>query len=591
MKLFNPIRTLAVLALLAAGCVDEEPAYNKQPGGGETPSAEVGYLALAEMDLQVIYDGETETENDDTGDQTQRPQSRAGEQSNTDGFIVEILDAAQASVLRTTYGELKERTEPLELPTGAYTLEVRSHESIPDLGNEPVYGKTTSFAIVKNELTELEKVTCTLANIKVSLMCSADLAARLDTDATRANVSLGDAAHAFAVGDPTPVYFRAVEASNRLSFRLEGRFADGGDVRFSKTIDNVRAGQWRKISLVIVYADKGGIKFDIKVDNFVQDEEIVIGDTSDPWEYIFTEEPEIDPSAPSLVWPGHDLAQPVELTPAMFDRTDAFLLDLAAPNGLQSLEIDIASDNADFLQSMEGLQLPATFDLCALAPGDAAYRWLAEVFEMPAGDALAGATAQRFDLLKPMKLLRDFEGTHTFAATMTDAAGLTAETRLTLIVKGQAAIAAPSIEWAGHDLGAVHTLEQDMSITVDIAAEAGIRSLLVTIESEALKPLLQVAAPSLTEQFDLCTIDGDDPDAAEFLKSTVGFPVGDEVRGRTATQFSVASIFCNILRNDLEPTVAGEPNVYTFRLEAIDNEGRSSGPVALMLRQPETTNE
>ena len=71
----------------------------------------------------------------------------------------------------------------------------------------------------------------------------------------------------------------------------------------------------------------------------------------------------------------------------------------------------------------------------------------------------------------------------------------------------------------------------------------------------------------------------------------MGFPVGDEVRGRTATQFSVASVFCNILRNDLEPTVAGEPNVYTFRLEAIDNEGRSSGPVALMLRQPETTNE
>ena len=61
MKPFNPIRTLAVLALLAAGCVDEEPAYNKQPGGGETPSAEVGYLALAKMDLQVIYDGETET--------------------------------------------------------------------------------------------------------------------------------------------------------------------------------------------------------------------------------------------------------------------------------------------------------------------------------------------------------------------------------------------------------------------------------------------------------------------------------------------------------------------------------------------------
>lgn len=63
------------------------------------------------------------------------------------------------------------------------------------------------------------------------------------------------------------------------------------------------------------------------------------------------------------------------------------------------------------------------------------------------------------------------------------------------------------------------------------------------------------------------------------------------MRGRTATQFSVASVFCNILRNDLEPTVAGKPNVYTFRLEAIDNEGRSSGPVALMLRQPETTNE
>lgn len=590
MKTFNPIRTLAILALLAAGCVDEEPAYNKQPGG-ETPSSEIGYLALAEMDLRVVYDTETETENDDTGNETQRPQSRAGEEPDTDGFIVEILDAAHAPVLRTTYGELKKRTEPLELPTGAYTLEVRSRESIPDLGEEPVYGKTISFAIVKNELTQLGKVTCTLANIKVSVMCSADLAARLDTEATRANVSLGTASHAFAIGDSTPVYFRAVEASNRLAFRLEGRFADGSDVRFSKTIDDVRAGQWRKISLVITYADQGGVKFDIKVENFVQDEEIVIGDTSDPWEYLFTEEPEIDPSAPSLAWTGHDLAQPVELVPSMFDRTDAFLIDLAAPNGLRSLTVAVSSDNAAFMQSMGGLQLPATFDLCTLAPGDAAYRWLAEVFEMPVGDALAGATAQRFDLLKPMKLLRDFEGTHTFAATMTDAAGLTAEAHLTLVVKAQPGTAAPSIDWAGHDLAEIHTLEQDMSITVDIAAEAGIRSLLVTIDSEALKPLLQVAAPSLTKQFDLCTIDSDDPDAADFLKSAVGFPVGEEVRGRTATQFSVASVFCNILRNDLEPTVAGEPNVYTFRLEAIDNEGRSSGIVELKLRQPEPTNE
>ncbi len=603
MKHFSKILTLlAVAALFAVGCVNEDPAYkDTEPA---EPTKETGYLALGDMVLNVIYDETTDTHPEDTEEETQRPASAASHgvtRATTpapDSFIVEIFDASEVSVLKKSYGELKsEMAEaPLELPVGSYRMDIYSHEEIPTVAWEyPTYGTSYAFSISKGQTETLDKITCTLTNIKVTLECSADLADKLNRETTKATVTLAgtETAADFAIGESRAAYFRSEGQTNRFHFVLSGQFAgeEGKNVSFTKDIDNVKAGQWRKITLVIAYADQGDIKFDIKVENFIQDEEINIDGSLEgaagTWEYIFEEEPEIDPTAPTITWPGHDLTQTVELTSAMLEQEDYFTFYLSSPNGIQSFIVNISSDNPEFMSSLHSMKIPETFDLCTLQTDHPAYYWLHDIFKFPMGDELRGQTAMPFDISDQMPLLHEFNGTHTFSFTMTDGNGLIAEAQLALFVN-KSAEEKPTIAWSGHDLEAWNVLEAGMNISVDIAARSGIRSLLVTIDSEALKPLLEILnLPILLGEFDLCTIDTESPAAADFLSGTVGFKVGEEVRDQPATQFEVGSVFCDILyelhQADLD---LPHPYTYQFHITVIDNNGNSTS-ATLKLTQPD----
>ena len=80
MKTFTKILTAAAAtALLATGCVNEDPAYkNNEPGTPPDPNAK-GYLTLADMSMRVVVDTDTETRPDDTSDETAKPQTRTDE--------------------------------------------------------------------------------------------------------------------------------------------------------------------------------------------------------------------------------------------------------------------------------------------------------------------------------------------------------------------------------------------------------------------------------------------------------------------------------------------------------------------------------
>lgn len=84
MKTFTKILTaMAATALLATGCVNEDPAYkNNEPGTPPDPNAK-GYLTLADMSMRVVVDTDTETQPDDTSDETAKPTTRAEEAQPT----------------------------------------------------------------------------------------------------------------------------------------------------------------------------------------------------------------------------------------------------------------------------------------------------------------------------------------------------------------------------------------------------------------------------------------------------------------------------------------------------------------------------
>lgn len=549
---------LAAVAFVAAGCVNEEPPYKEEPK--PTPGDATGFLSVSGLSMRVVYD-ETDVRPDDTSDQTQSPQAVSGtraEQPDVDGFIVEILDADNAQVFKKTYAELKQQlAEPMELPVGAYRMEVRSKESTPDVAWEhPVYGATSSFTISKAQTTQLEEVVCTLQNIKVTVDYSSELAGML-ADTSKATISLGQTSQEFLKTETRAAYFKSLDIENTLVFNFDGVFA-GTDIpaQFSKQITGVKAGQWRKISVVINYADKGTLLFQVTVDNnIIQDNSFVVDGTDNLLEELLE-----DPSAPALAWPGHDMSKPFTLTDAMFDDNgnciEPFVFDLASPNGIESLRVNIASTSSQFMASMAAIQLPETFDLCALDASSPAGIIL-KGFGYPVGGELKGQQAKSFNIAGQIKALYEFDGTHTFSFDMTDAKGVSTAAALTLVVDKSAGQEGPAIVWRGYDIDQQYEVQKDMVIDIDVTATAGIKSFWVTIDSEALKDLLPDI--NMPEKFDICDIPAD---LAAILHDEFGFPINEQVKNQTAVMFSI-TIFVEIL---LE--IPGEHN---FVLDVTDN--------------------
>ena len=577
MKTFSIILTAAITAILfAAGCVNEDPAYKKEPGTTPTTDGN-GYLSMAGMTMRVIYDDQTETQPDDTAGETVKPKTRAEEtQPDVDQFIVEITDAEGTPVYKDTYANLRAETAETDgkkkLPVGSYTLEVRSEEPSSELADweHPVYFATRDFAIEKDKETPLEEIVCTLNNIKVTVACSKDLADRL-TDATVSTVTLGEKSMIFEKGEARAAYFTSLAELNTLQFNLTGAFADTPEtpLQFNKEIPNVKAGQWRKITLVVTYADKGEMKFDIKVQNFVLDKEIPIDGTANLWEPVYEEGP--DPMAPVIEWPGHDLTQPFQITASMFDAdgncTEPFALNLSAPHGIESFVLTFSSTNSAFMDALTEIQSPHTLDLCTTTQGPA-YAILSG-FGLPLGDKLRGATAKQFDIAGQIPMLfanPGFEGTHTFACTMTDAKGLSTSAELRLEVSKDTA-GAPSIVWEDYDIDKQQILTHDMKIDIDIQAPAGIKKFEVTIISEILEPLLeQIPVPA---QFDLCNLDSE----TEPLIKGLGFPTNEEVRNKTSFDplFSITD-FVEMIFLVFDDS-GKESGTFDFQLSITDNEG------------------
>ena len=549
---------LAVAAFVAAGCVNEEPPYKEEPK--PTPGDATGFLSVSGLSMRVVYD-ETDVRPDDTSDQTQSPQAVSGtraEQPDVDGFIVEILDADNAQVFKKTYAELKQQlAEPMELPVGAYRMEVRSKESTPDVAWEhPVYGATSSFTISKAQTTQLEEVVCTLQNIKVTVDYSSELAGML-ADTSKATISLGQTSQEFLKTETRAAYFKSLDIENTLVFNFDGVFA-GTDIpaQFSKQITGVKAGQWRKISVVINYADKGTLLFQVTVDNnIIQDNSFVVDGTDNLLEELLE-----DPSAPALAWPGHDMSKPFTLTDAMFDDNgnciEPFVFDLASPNGIESLRVNIASTSSQFMASMAAIQLPETFDLCALDASSPAGIIL-KGFGYPVGGELKGQQAKSFNIAGQIKALYEFDGTHTFSFDMTDAKGVSTAAALTLVVDKSAGQEGPAIVWRGYDIDQQYEVQKDMVIDIDVTATAGIKSFWVTIDSEELKDLLP--GTNMPEKFDICDVPAD---LAAILHDEFGFPINEQVKNQTAVMFSITK-FVEIL---LE--IPGEHN---FVLDVTDN--------------------
>ncbi|HBL70928.1 DUF4493 domain-containing protein [uncultured Alistipes sp.] len=562
MKFLYQILAAGTLAVLATGCKDETPNYG-QTGGGSSET--VGYVDLNGLSPQVLLDAEI----NQTPAQTTAAQTRAVTEATPD-YLVRIYNSSDECVLDTTYGDMQSQFNDgpeqnlLALPVGTYRLEVHSQEpsSVPDVEWEaPTYGTTYDFAVLRSHtsdspLTIADEVVCKLSNIKVTVSISADLAELLGDD-TKSTVTLGSAVAEFTKSESRAAYFRPQNSDgDTLEFKLTGT-KDGKPAELSKTITGVKAGQWRKIMLSIVYAETGDIKIVVTVDSFVQDSEITINSTESLWE------PELDEGTdrPTLTWPGHDLAQPVALDESMYDPSGTFngtapALTLSAADGIQTLLLGITSDNAAFRTEIIEAAGLTDVDLCGT---------ISRLHPFYGLQVTAGATEATIDLESIMYLFFGYEGSHTLTFNMTDNKGRNAVATLQFNYGKGTAEEDPSIVCRQFDIDQPHTTQTGDEIDVDIKTASGIQAFVVSIISETLNEEV-LAAVGLRPTFDLCNIT-DPEELAALTSDDIGFPVNDDVKGQTSMTFSVTK-FTGML--------SAFPGTHQFKLAVTNAEGSTT---------------
>ena len=494
---------IALSSVLVFGACDlDNVDFN---GSNNNDTNNIGYLVVGDMEASILE----ETDNINT------PATRAeGVDINT--FDVVISNAKGETMTSFKYGERP--TEPIALEGGVYTIAMKSQTMQAAAWEEPVYTGEKEFVITRKQTTTINDLICKLANIKVSVAYSADIADQLDPQYTKMTVALENSALEYGFAETRAGYFAPVAAENTLKLTFNCRYVgEAKDIVMTNEIKGVKAAQWRKINVVVQYAADGTANIGIVCDTWTYDEEITFDTTLALFEAAIPD----DTDAPIITWEGHDLAETFELTDNMFDAegnfTKSINIDVTTKAALKSLVVKVSSDNADFMTAYSQI-MSTEEDLCAPTTSAA----ILKMMGYPTN--IKGSTTTRLKFASQIDLLKTYEGTHSFEITAIDENG--AKTTVTLSIKyGQNV--APQIVWVGYDIDKRNVMTAESTCMLRITAPLGIEDFEIEIVSNTLNSS-ELEAVGLASKFSLVT----STDMHASL-SGLGFPVGDMVYGQT----------------------------------------------------------
>ena len=545
MKSIVRILSIAFVAALTLGaCNKDNVDYTDK---GSDPHSNIGYLQLGGMEASVLED----TEN------ISSPASTRAEGVDINTFDVVVTNQSGQQMVSFKYGERPQ--EPIALEGGVYTIAMSSATMEGAAWETPVYAGQKEVIITRKQTTEVKDLVCKLANIKVTVAYSADLAEQLDGDNTKMTVELAESGLEYAFTETRAGYFTPEAESNTLKLTFNCRYkGETKDITMTNEIKGVKAAQWRKINVVVQHAADGTATIGIVCDTWTYDEEVIFDTSASLMEEVIPD----DTDAPVIVWEGHDLSQTFELTDDMFDAegnfTSSINLDITAKVAIKSLVVKVSSDNADFTEAYSEI-MALEEDLCTPTASNAILKMMG--YPTDAKDA----TTVCIKLASQADMLKSYEGTHSYEITVTDENG--AHTTATLTVQyGQNV--APRIVWVGYDIDKQQTYVAGMTCDLKVTAPLTIADFKVKIISATLTPE-ELAGVGLAGEFSLVN----DTQFFEALKN-LGFPVGDEVAGKTELNLSITN-FLGVL-NMLG---AGEHN---FEMSVTDAEGNTTAKTVMM---------
>lgn len=364
------------------------------------------------------------------------PVAAAPTRASADMYAVYIDDAEGVRHLSTTYGELQEN---IELPAGSYTLTVQSSKEIPTAEFEsPVYGTTKEFTIEAGKTTELETLTCSLLQCKVSVSYNDDFLAMVTGEgATTVELTAGSPLEYKMTYTPEegPKYekrngYFAVSGTT-LTVTFRGQIA-GKTQRMTKTFTGVAPKQWRQITFVQKIDEEGDATFDITISDYVEDETLD-NDVAGDEEIIGS-----DPNAPAgdggiklVSTCDYNITRPIVVP----ENGQPFVLTMNAevPNGVRKFTVEIDTTNPDFLNSVVTTTGGSTLDL--VNPSPETIGIFTNLIPFPYGDKVKNQTLIEFDLSTAQGPILAFKGTHTFTMVVIDNTGCRNEIPVVLVVE------------------------------------------------------------------------------------------------------------------------------------------------------------
>lgn len=340
-------------------------------------------------------------------------------------YLVRVKDASGQTVEEWMYGQMP---VSIPLPVGTYTLWVQSQREIPIAEFEaPVYGEEVPFTIEADQETSLGQVTCRLVNVKVSVGYNETMKQLLTDDCSvKVEVDGNGKSLDFTRGEARCGYFAV---GRTMVVRFSGT-VDGTYKTLTKTFTDVKAGQWRKVTFVMTINGEGNATFDVTIQDWCEEKELAQNVSSS--ETVIGPDPSQggeEGEAPSLTCDQFDITRPVPVKEGM-----DFIVNISAPNKIETFYVDVDSDNPDLKTAISAVNGgSSTLDLSSTPP-DALKSIFDSALHFPYADQVKGKTFIPFDLGAAVPFLIEIPGLHHFTMRVTDKAGKQAQQTISMQV-------------------------------------------------------------------------------------------------------------------------------------------------------------
>lgn len=529
----NMKHTIKNLLLIAAAVMTTACEMDKlsTPSGNE--KQEVGYLRIGEVSTNA------DTENSELNGGTP-VNSRAASRAVTtapDSYYLEIVSVASNEAVWTgTIAQLNALDNAqVGVEPGKYVVYAyQDSNKAPAAGaavDGTYYAGYSEEVEVKTKEASTFRVTCKLANIKATVELSADLKAMFKKDdatsplQTVVKVGTGEETNAYtyaytATHAAPMVYFKDVAgenslAGNTLTFTLTGIYYTGDpvdvidpdnaanidnskwkEVKMEKTLTNVRAAQWRKISIDIDHNTTGDVQFVINIESLIYDEEIEVDITTlyasatdlglDQEEAIPDDEE--DPAAPDVTIDGQsDLNFSI----------NSSIYDADAMSWTKYLKVNITPKDETTVKQLYAEIISEDASINAALASILNKDGRIDLFPTNAATSYANVAADGTKVTlnaAGMDALYRHNGTHTIKVYTVDSKNRMKSTNLTITVTSDGAVSnGPTVVWmkdGANVIDEVHTLTNDNYATypcsINITSITGLTKFDVDIESPSL---------------------------------------------------------------------------------------------------------